>query len=175
VAAVARGCSADGLVLISNRLGRDLPHMAERRTSVIRRALADGSASLAAELADAALSPTVPRVVRHRVERMIATAAPEAIAALTQGIAERPDIGELLGRADLPALIVAGADDPWSPPAQAARLAERVSESVLRAVPGSGHMVPIERPRAMTSALGDFVSVLGRRPLGGPRRAEGRR
>jgi len=71
-------------------------------------------------------------------------------------------IAALLGRAEqesllpqisCPALVMTGELDGWSPPARHEGIAAAIPASTLVIVPGAGHMLPLEAPEAVNSAI----------------------
>jgi 3-oxoadipate enol-lactonase / 4-carboxymuconolactone decarboxylase len=72
-------------------------------------------------------------------------AACEALAAF--------DIREALGSITVPTLVVAGADDTETPPADARLLVAGIPDAKLAVVPATGHLAPVEEP----TAVGDLL------------------
>jgi pimeloyl-ACP methyl ester carboxylesterase len=102
---------------------------------------------------------------------MIEQADPRGIAGLVRGLHRRPDpvpALEMVRAVALPALVLVGAEDPFTKPADARRLAEMLPRSTFEEIPGAGHLPPLERPDAVTSAIGRFLATL-------PDAASGRR
>jgi 3-oxoadipate enol-lactonase / 4-carboxymuconolactone decarboxylase len=73
-------------------------------------------------------------------------AACEALAAF--------DIREQLGSIAVPTLVVAGADDTETPPADARLLVAGIPDARLAVVPSTGHLAPVEEP----DAVGDLLA-----------------
>lgn len=73
-------------------------------------------------------------------------AACEALAAF--------DIRDVLGSITVPTLVVAGADDTETPPADARLLVAGIPDARLAVVPGTGHLAPVEEP----GAVGDLLA-----------------
>ncbi|MFM9453297.1 bifunctional 3-oxoadipate enol-lactonase/4-carboxymuconolactone decarboxylase PcaDC [Streptomyces europaeiscabiei] len=116
------------------------------RAELVRR---EGLGGLA-ETADARwFTPgfTVPELVDdHR------NADPEAYAACCDALGAF-DIREDLSRISAPTLLVAGRQDPATPPAQLREIADAVPGSSLTEIPGASHLAPAERPEAVLAAL----------------------
>jgi pimeloyl-ACP methyl ester carboxylesterase len=72
-------------------------------------------------------------------------------------------VGPRLGRIEVPALAITGADDPGSTPAMTHRLAAAIPGCRAEVVPHTRHMLPLERPGALaaaiTSLIGDSAHV----------------
>ncbi|HEY5837338.1 alpha/beta fold hydrolase [Streptomyces sp.] len=73
-------------------------------------------------------------------------AACEALAAF--------DIRDALGSITVPTLVVAGADDTETPPADARLLVAGIPDARLAVVPATGHLAPVEEP----AAVGDLLA-----------------
>ncbi|MFI2436204.1 3-oxoadipate enol-lactonase [Streptomyces sp. NPDC018693] len=118
----------------------------EERAALVRR---EGLAGLA-ETADARwFTPgfTVPRLVQdHR------DADPGAYAACCDALAAF-DLRERLGEIAVPTLLVAGREDPATPPAHLREIADAVPGAALVEIPGASHLAPAQCPQAVLTAL----------------------
>ncbi|MGI3228922.1 3-oxoadipate enol-lactonase [Streptomyces sp. GTA36] len=118
----------------------------EERAALVR---AEGLAGLA-EGADARwFTPgfTVPELVEdHR------TADPDAYAACCDALAAF-DIRERLAEIGAPTLLVAGREDPATPPAHLREIADAVPGAALVEIPGASHLAPAQCPEAVLTAL----------------------
>lgn len=76
-----------------------------------------------------------------------------AFAALAARSELRPRLAEL----DVPALVVTGEGDAALHPAEARRLAEGLPRSRFHALPGVGHMLPLEAPGPVGELLADWL------------------
>jgi pimeloyl-ACP methyl ester carboxylesterase len=75
-----------------------------------------------------------------------------------RALLERPDGSDVLRAIRVPALVLVGAEDSWSPPAQHRALAALIpSEPTLDVVPDCGHMSPMERPGEVGAALARWL------------------
>ena len=72
----------------------------------------------------------------------------------------RCDLREQIARIDKPALILAGADDPITTPADAEFIHGRVRGSQLRVIPSAAHHLPNEQPGETNSAIEKFLAAL---------------
>ncbi|MFD5157370.1 3-oxoadipate enol-lactonase [Streptomyces hawaiiensis] len=118
----------------------------EERAALVRR---EGLADLA-ESADArwfAGGFTVPRLVQdHR------DADPDAYAACCDALAAF-DLRERLTEIAVPTLLIAGREDPATPPAHLREIADAVPGSTLVELPGASHLAPAQCPEAVLTAL----------------------
>jgi 3-oxoadipate enol-lactonase/4-carboxymuconolactone decarboxylase len=70
------------------------------------------------------------------------------------------DIRDALGSIKVPTLVVAGADDTETPPADARLLVAGIPDARLAVVPATGHLAPVEEPVAVGDLLAThFASV----------------
>jgi pimeloyl-ACP methyl ester carboxylesterase len=95
-------------------------------------------------------------MVRHVVERT----SPAAIAAAQRGMAERPDMTSLLPTIQCPTLVLVGAEDAISPPAEMRAMADAIPNAEFVEIPAAGHMTTMENPSAVNEALLRFFSTL---------------
>ena len=71
----------------------------------------------------------------------------------------RPDVGTLLPRIACPTLVMTGALDQWSPPAQHEAIAAAIPNSQLFIVPGAGHMLTREAPGPVNDAIARWLDM----------------
>lgn len=71
------------------------------------------------------------------------------------------DVMAELGRLELPALILCGAEDRLTPVKFSRYLHEHIRGSTLEIVEGAGHMVMLEQPQATNAAIRAFLERLG--------------
>ena len=87
------------------------------------------------------------------IVNMFARHSPEQFAAQQRALLERPDAADVLASLRCPTLVLCGAQDRWSPPAQHAEIAGMVSGATLVQIPDCGHMSTMERPDEVSGAL----------------------
>jgi 3-oxoadipate enol-lactonase/4-carboxymuconolactone decarboxylase len=97
---------------------------------------------------------TVPGLIRDHRE-----ADPEAYAACCDALASF-DLRDRLDGITAPTLLVAGREDPATPPAHLREIADAVPDAALVEIPGASHLAPAQCPEAVLTAL--------RAHLGGP-------
>ncbi|KWT60161.1 3-oxoadipate enol-lactonase [Streptomyces albus subsp. albus] len=78
--------------------------------------------------------------------------APEGYAACCDALASY-DLRDDLGRIGAPTLVVAGRDDPATPPAHARELADGIPAASLTELAGAAHLANAERPAQVLAAL----------------------
>lgn len=118
----------------------------EERAATVRR---EGLAALAASAHTRWFTPgfTVPALVAdHR------GADPDAYAACCDALAAF-DLRDRLAAITAPTLVLAGREDPATPPAHAREIADAIPGAALTEIPGASHLAPAERPEAVLAAL----------------------
>ncbi|GAA3772471.1 3-oxoadipate enol-lactonase [Streptomyces phyllanthi] len=118
----------------------------EERAALVRR---EGLAELAKSADSRWFTPgfTVPELVAdHR------DADPGAYAACCDALAAF-DLRDRLSEITAPTLLVAGREDPATPPAHLREIADAVPGSSLTELAGASHLAPAERPEAVLAAL----------------------
>jgi 3-oxoadipate enol-lactonase len=161
------------LVLADTRAVADTPQGRQNRQESVQRVQAQGTQAIVEGMLPKLLSPNTlqnrPKVVAHVRRMMTHTPATGVVGAL-QGMAERPDATLTLSTITVPTLIVVGADDAITPPAEA----EAMRETILSAqgertagdkvhgviIPDAGHLTPLENPPAFNQALREFLAGL---------------
>jgi 3-oxoadipate enol-lactonase/4-carboxymuconolactone decarboxylase len=123
----------------------------EERAALVRR---EGLAGLAKTADSRWFTPgfTVPGLVDdHR------NADPGAYAACCDALAAF-DLRDRLAGIAVRTLLVAGREDPATPPAHLREIADAVPGAALVEIPGASHLAPAERPEAVLSALRTHLS-----------------
>ncbi|MEE4542701.1 alpha/beta fold hydrolase [Streptomyces sp. V4-01] len=95
---------------------------------------------------------TQPAITEWAV-KMVATTDPACYIAACEALAAF-DVRDALGSITVPTLVVAGADDSETPPADARLLVAGIPDARLAVVPATGHLAPVEEP----GAVGDLLA-----------------
>ncbi|EGX60846.1 hydrolase [Streptomyces zinciresistens K42] len=162
-----------GLVLADTSPAAETGQGARDREAMADRLLREGMRGYADEVLDRMVAPTADAGVRAHVHRMMASAPPEGAAAALRGRARRPDYRDLLTRVTVPALVVVGADDTYTPVADARATHAALPDATLCVIEDAAHLPNLERPRAFDAALEDFLARVDApaRPPAAPRRS----
>ncbi|WP_030623041.1 alpha/beta fold hydrolase [Streptomyces sclerotialus] len=132
----------------------------EFRNSLADRLLAEGMDGYAGEVIDKMLASynvaALPDVAA-RVLGMMRATDPRGAAAALRGRAERPDYRETLAAVVVPTLIVVGADDVYTPVAEAEAIGRLVPHATLSVIEGAGHLPGAEQPERFNTVLLDFL------------------
>lgn len=70
----------------------------------------------------------------------------------------RPEQERLQAQIQCPTLVMTGALDTWSPPAQHEAIAAAIPNSTLVIVEGAGHMLPLEAPESVNEAIAAWLA-----------------
>lgn len=101
-----------------------------------------------------------PEVV-EQITTMVSEADPAVVAWCQRAIADRRDSFDVLRAADVPAVVIAGAEDALVPAAETQRLSSALGgEHVV--VPGAGHLVAMEAPDAVNATLDGLLRRVSR-------------
>ncbi len=134
----------------------------EFRNRLADRLLAEGMDGYAAEVIDKMLAPynviALPDVAA-RVMNMMRGTDPRGAAAALRGRAERPDYRDTLAAVAEPVLIIVGADDAYTPVADAEVIHRLVPHAVLTVIAEAGHLPGAEQPERFNAALLDFLAT----------------
>ncbi len=74
------------------------------------------------------------------------------------------DLTDRLGELRLPALVVCGTEDRFTPLSYSEALASAIHAAALQTVDGAGHMVMLEQPRRLAGLLSLFLETIPYRP-----------
>ncbi|MEU2052806.1 alpha/beta fold hydrolase [Streptomyces bungoensis] len=152
------GARVRGLVLADTFPEAETPEGRRGRLAMAERLLAEGMRGYADEVLERMVAPCADPEVKAHVHRMMTATSPRGAAAALRGRAERPDYRDLLTRVTVPALVVVGADDTYTPVADAEAMHAALPHSVLRVVEGAAHLPNLERPEEFNGVLAEFLS-----------------
>ncbi|MGW5371334.1 alpha/beta fold hydrolase [Streptomyces sp. NPDC004009] len=155
-----------GLVLADTFPDPETPEGRRSRTALAGRLLAEGMRGYADEVLEKMVAPYADSQVKAHVHGMMTATSPEGAAASLRGRAERPDYRPLLTRVTVPALVVVGADDTFTPVADARAMHALLPDSTLHVSEGAAHMPNLERPEEFNEVLGRFLARVDAAPTG---------
>lgn len=152
-----------GLLLADTTAEAETAAGRERRNDMADRLLREGMAGYADEVLSTMVAPhnieAQPDVAKH-VLGMMRSAPPEGAAAALRGRAERPDYRDTLASADVPALVVVGSDDEFTPVDEARVISDTIPGATLEVIDGAAHLPNLERPAEFNAVLGRFLDRL---------------
>jgi 3-oxoadipate enol-lactonase len=125
----------------------------DQRLSMAGRLLDEGMDPYAVEVLYRMVSPHAPADVAEHVLAMMRATDPVGAAAAQHARADRPDHLPRLGSVAVPTVVVVGAEDEFTPPADARAITDRVPSAELVVVDGAAHLPNLEQPDAFNGAL----------------------
>jgi 3-oxoadipate enol-lactonase len=149
------------LALVDTRMEADDEEGRRKRDEAIATVRSAGVAKIAETMvpklvAEASLAN---RDLIERLRRIILRQKPETVEADLTAMRERRDSGDLLPELRMPALVLVGEQDALTPPALSEKMAAAIPDAKLVRIAGAGHLSPMERPGAVSAALGDFFAT----------------
>ncbi|WP_037846607.1 alpha/beta fold hydrolase [Streptomyces sp. NRRL S-474] len=147
-----------GLVLADTFPAAETPQGIHARDAMADRLLRDGMRGYADEVLERMVAPYAPAEVKAHVHRMMTATSPEGAAAALRARARRPDYQDLLTRVPVPALVVVGTDDTYTPVSDARAMHAALPDSALHVIDGAAHMPNLERPEEFDRALREFLA-----------------
>ncbi|MEU0399230.1 alpha/beta hydrolase [Streptomyces sp. NPDC006197] len=150
-----------GLVLADTFPAAETEGGRKTRNAMADRLLREGMRGYADEVLDRMVAPYNTHAAPH-VHRMMCATDPVAAAAALRGRAERPDYRETLAAVTVPALVVVGRDDTYTPVADAEEMHALLPHSTLTVIERAAHLPNLERPEEFDAALDAFLRSLVR-------------
>ncbi|MFH9012783.1 alpha/beta fold hydrolase [Streptomyces sp. NPDC017943] len=161
-----------GLVLADTFPAAETPEGVRTRDAMADRLLAEGLGGYADEVLERMVAPYASPQVKAHVHAMMTGTSPQGAAAALRARARRPDYTALLARVHVPALVVVGADDTYTPVSDARALHAALPDATLHVVEGAAHLPNLERPEEFDRALAAFLAHVDarRQPSSAPAR-----
>jgi pimeloyl-ACP methyl ester carboxylesterase len=149
------------LILADTRPQADTEEGRAAREEMAQLAEREGSQAVAERYLPRMLTPETlqePTGTTARLRAMMEAASPTGIVGALRGLALRPDSTDLLPQIHCPTLILVGAEDGITPPADAHLMAERIPHARLVTIPRAAHLANLEQPEAFNQALAAFLA-----------------
>ncbi len=147
------------LVLADTRAEPDTAEGRTGRLMLADRAEREGLAAMQ-QFMQGLLGPTTrasrPEVVT-RVQQIVGSPSPAALAAALRALADRPDSRPLLAAITVPTLVLVGEEDTLTTPDSARVIAGGIRGARLVIIPQAGHLCNLESPEAFSRELVTFV------------------
>lgn len=151
-----------GLVLIDTTANPDRPESAAARLRQQARVRAgELRAVVSEELCPKYLSDGTAgserKAILDRVLDMALTLGGDVFLAQSEALRLRADARDALASIGSRTLVMCGAEDVLCTPGDHAGLAAALPDARLAVVPDAGHLLPLERPRAVSAILREFL------------------
>jgi pimeloyl-ACP methyl ester carboxylesterase len=150
------------LVACDTRAIADSAEQAASRHALAERVLGEGPAPVAEAMLPKLFAGDTqerrPDLVRE-TKKVILGNQPQGIAAALRGLAERPDVTEMLPQIEVPTLVIVGEHDVISTPEEMQGIAEAIPNAAWVVVPQAGHLSPLENPDVFNEALAQYITL----------------
>ncbi len=132
---------------------------ADKRKVLVELAYKKGMAPLSAFWLPPMLAPARrdDLAFQKPIRDMLLRNTPEQHEKQIKALVERPDSRDLLGNIKCPVMIICGAQDEWSTPAQHKEMADAIPGSELVIIENAGHFVSVEQPEEFTQLMRRFM------------------
>ena len=148
------------LILCDTRAVADTEEVARARQMMATQVLHEGNALVADSMLPKLFADTTaskqPEIIESTRQVVLSTPA-TTIAAVQRGMAQRPDVTDLLPSIDLPTLVVCGERDTISPVEEMREIAAAIPGARFNVIEKAGHMSPLENPKAFNAAVREFL------------------
>ena len=157
----------NGFAFCCSKPQSDDDGMRTKREATIATLRERGTAEVIENNLETQLGPTARRRWPQKVgeaREMMQAMRPEAMIAVQQGLAARPDSIATALTLRVPCCVVAGGEDPGSTPADMRLLVEQIRNGGQSAeyteVPNGGHFLPFEQPEVVARILRRFFDTV---------------
>ncbi|MCC7291210.1 MAG: alpha/beta fold hydrolase [Phycisphaerales bacterium] len=148
------------LVLVDTHPMPDTPQKAADRRATAQRVLKEGSGIVADAMMPLLFGPQAAPELLDEWQAIISGSPPEGVAAALRAMADRADSVPTLPMIDVPTQVLVGEHDAITTPDMSRAMHGAIRGARLDIILGSGHMLPVEQPKAFEDALSDFLSGL---------------
>lgn len=154
------------LVLVDTRAQPDTAEGRRAREATMVAAREAGAAGIADRMLPKLLPASAPAALRAEVRAMMAASPVAGIIGALAAMRDRSDSTPLLATlGGVPTLVVVGAEDAITPPADSEAMARAIPGARLAVIEGAGHLTPLEQPEVFNRHLAAFLG--GLRPTAG--------
>jgi pimeloyl-ACP methyl ester carboxylesterase len=153
-----------GLIFANTRAEPDSEEIRENRKKMARRVAEEGVEVLIELQMQRLLAPDTlenNEAVVEKVRAMILESNPNGVVAALGAMRERPDSTPLLGKIDVPTLVIGGEEDGISSPDVMRAMAEKIPDSRQVTLQRAGHLSNLEAPQDFNAALKEFLESSG--------------
>jgi 3-oxoadipate enol-lactonase len=151
-----------GLILANTRPDPDSEEIRKTRNEMALRVAKEGIGVLAELQMERLLAPEALREdeLVENVRDMILENSPDGAVAALSVMRERPDSTPLLGKLDVPTLVIGGEEDDISSPEVMGAMAAKIPGARHVTIPNTGHLSNLEAPEKFDSALDEFLKSI---------------
>jgi 3-oxoadipate enol-lactonase len=146
-----------GLALIASRTNTDAPEKRKNRLASIETVREQGAASVVSSMPE---KLSYNSKVQDECREIIARASDVGVMGVLAAMANRSDSLDLFSNLDIPALIIAGAEDQIVPIADTRKVAKKMKKPWFVEIAGAGHMPMFDKPEEVIKALIAFIQFI---------------
>jgi pimeloyl-ACP methyl ester carboxylesterase len=144
------------LILADTRAAADSEAHRAGRADALALVETQGVAALVERQLASLLSPAASEALREQV-RGLGQQRPEGVSAGIRALRDRPSRRAELPAIACPTLVMVGAVDKISPPAEMAGMAAEIHGARLVEITGAGHLSNLENPNDFAAAVASFL------------------
>lgn len=142
-----------GAILIDTRETADTADAKKGRYETIEKVKKEGIGGVVDSMLPKMLTKNAPPELVDEAETIMSSSTSEGVITALKAMAERPDSSAALRMIRVPTLVVVGADDTITPPADAARMSAALSDARTVIIPGAAHLSNLEQPEVFNEAV----------------------
>ena len=148
------------LGLIGSKPDPDTPEARQARDQQAELVVEEGASALVSPMTSALIAEDADIEVRARLRTMIERTRNETYVSALRGMRDRPDTSAVLADFPGPFATMVGTADPLVSVQRNEEIAAQAVDGVAVIAPGSGHLVPMERPKAVAALVADLAARL---------------
>lgn len=153
--------SLRGLVLCHTRIIADTAEQASARHQLAEQTLKDNSSLKIEEtMLPRLLPPDADHHIVELVRQMARSSSVAGLVAALRGMAQRPEMSQVLSTIRAPTLAISGERDAISPPSEMSAWASQIPQAKFVTLPKVGHLSPLESPNAFNQLLSESLPWL---------------
>lgn len=145
------------LILIDTRETADSPDVRAGRFEMIGKVEREGVTPVVDSMFPKMLTPGAPLELKEWVRSVMMASSSRGTTDALRAIANRTDSTPLLPTITVPALVIVGAADSITPPADAERMAKAIPGARLARIAGAAHLSNVEQPDAFNAEVAAFL------------------
>lgn len=149
-----------GLILIDTRETADSEEARKGRYASIEKVRKEGVQPIVDSMLPKMLTSEAPPAMRDRVREIMTSSSPEGVTTALGAMATRADSSAVLPNILVPALVVVGAQDTITPPADSDRMAAKMPRARVVRIADAAHLSNYEQAAEFNRVAGAFLSTV---------------
>lgn len=147
------------LVLCNTRANAETPAGVARREAVAQTALRDGTRAVVEQM-KGLFAPTFPAEQSAYWTNLMAQTPAQGAAAASRAMGSRVESFSTLPKIDCPTLVVAGAQDTFTPVETLREIRRGIPGSRFEIIENAGHVPPVEQPERFAAVLRESLETI---------------